>query len=188
MGNTLHADSQRQSGIALEVGVAFYYEISTPLGGSQQRCIRGSFALGSNPLSFYIPFLAGEAPLSYTLYRQMPSRLGHYRENHLGNILTTFVVNINYLSSSFSTRSLFITTRNILREWICLWKVHDITDVLFFYSFSCDPFLWWMIECAKPLVTHFTKNSWYVLKIWKARPYIACSRCSDSGGGAKKSV
>ena len=133
------------------------------------------------------PFLIPSIDKWYPL-RVEPSRLGHYRENHLGNILTTFAVNINYLSSSFSTRSLFITTRNILREWICLWKVHDITDVLFFYSFSCDPFLWWMIECAKPLVTHFTKNSWYVLKIWKARPYIACSRCSDSGGGAKKSV
>ena len=71
MGNTLHADSQRQSGIALEVGVAFYYKISTSLGGSQQRCIRGSSARGSNPLSFYIPFLAEEAPLSYTFYRQM---------------------------------------------------------------------------------------------------------------------
>ena len=76
MGNTLHADSQRQSGIALEVGVAFYYKISTPLGGSQQRCIRGSSARGSNPLSFYIPFLAEEAPLSYTFYRQMVPLVG----------------------------------------------------------------------------------------------------------------
>ena len=41
------------------------------LGGSQQRCIRGSSAPGSNPLSFHIPFLAEEAPLSYTFYRQM---------------------------------------------------------------------------------------------------------------------
>ena len=41
------------------------------LGDSHQRCIRESSAPGSNPLSFYIPFLAEEAPLSYTFYRQM---------------------------------------------------------------------------------------------------------------------
>ena len=33
MGNTLHADSQRQSGIALEVGVAFIIE-ALPGGGA----------------------------------------------------------------------------------------------------------------------------------------------------------
>ena len=92
------------------------------LGDSQQRCIRESSAPGSNPLSFYIPFLAEEHPFlipsidKWYPLRVEPSRLGHYREYHLGNILTTFVVNINCRSLSFSTRSLFITTRNILRE------------------------------------------------------------------------
>ena len=74
------------------------------------------------------PFLIPSIDKWYPL-RMEPPRLGHYREYHLGNILTTFVVNINCLSLSFSRSSLFITTRNILREWICLWKVHDITVV-----------------------------------------------------------
>ena len=141
MGNTLHADSQRQSGIALEVGVAFYYKISTPLGDSQQRCIRESSARGLTPYPFMYhfwqkrhPFLIPSIDKWYPL-RVEPSRLGHYREYHLGNILTTFVVNINCLSLSFSRSSLFITTRNILREWICLWKVDDITVVIFLQFF-----------------------------------------------------
>ena len=37
MGNTLHADSQRQSGIALEVGVAFIIEALPRWGGGGGR-------------------------------------------------------------------------------------------------------------------------------------------------------
>ena len=92
------------------------------LGDSHQRCIRESSARGLTPYPFIYhfwqkrhPFLIPSIDKWYPL-RVESSRLGHYREYHLGNILTTFVVNINCLSLSFSRSSLFITTRNILRE------------------------------------------------------------------------